>query len=159
MAKLVREIVLKYKVRKPTKAEEKNGYLEKVSNPEEAVNAFRDLADEGVENFACLYLNSKNQVLVKQLLSIGTVNQVNPAIREIFRYALACDAVSVIVGHNHPNSDSTPSIQDKEFTRNLVKAGEALNIKVLDHIVVSRDLQTGEFKYNILSNERWFHFL
>jgi DNA repair protein RadC len=146
-------------VRKPTKAEEKNGYLEKVSNPEEAVNAFRDLADEGVENFACLYLNSKNQVLVKQLLSIGTVNQVNPAIREIFRYALACDAVSVIVGHNHPNSDPTPSIQDKEFTRNLVKAGEALNIKVLDHIVVSRDLQTGEFKYNILSNERWFHFI
>lgn len=159
MAKLVREIVLKYKVRKPTKEEKKNGYLEKISDPEEAVNAFRDLADEGVEKFACLYLNSKNQVLVKQLLSIGTVNQVNPAIREIFRYALACDAVSVIVGHNHPNSDPTPSSHDKEFTRNLIKAGEALNIKVLDHVVVSRDLQTGEFKYNILSNECWFHFI
>jgi DNA repair protein RadC len=159
MSKLVREIVLKYKMRKPTKEEEKNGYLKQVSNSKEAVNYFQELADEGVEKFVCLYLNSKNQILAKQLLSIGTVNQVNPAIREVFRYALACDAVGVIVGHNHPTADSTPSTQDKEFTRNLVKAGEALNIKVLDHIIVSRDLANGEFKYHILSNECWFNFI
>jgi DNA repair protein RadC len=159
MAKLVREIVLKYKVRKPTKEEEKNGYLEQISNAKEAVEAFRDLADEGVEKFVCLYLNSKNQILAKQLLSTGTVNQVNPAIREVFRYALGCDAVGIIVGHNHPNSDPTPSAQDKEFTRNLVNAGKALSVKVLDHIIVSRDLATGEFKYNILSNDCWFNFI
>ncbi len=159
MPTLVREIVLQYKVRKLTQAEKDSGYLDKISKPGEAVNAFRDLADEGVEKFVCLFLNSKNRILVKQLLSIGTVNQVNPAIREIFRYALACDAVSVIVGHNHPNSDPTPSSQDQEFTRTLARAGEALNIKVLDHIIVSRDLETGEFRHYSFSDDRWFNFI
>jgi DNA repair protein RadC len=74
MPTLVSEIVLQYKVRKLTKAEKKSGYLDKISKPGEAVNAFRDLADEGVEKFVCLFLNSKNRILVKQLLSIGKVN-------------------------------------------------------------------------------------
>jgi DNA repair protein RadC len=147
MAKFVREIILKYKMRRVTEAEMDNGYLNKISKPEEAANAVNDLADEGIEKFVCLFLNSKNRILVKQVLNTGTVNQANPILREIFRYGIACDAASIIVAHNHPSGDPEPSKEDKEFTKTLVKAGEVLNIKVLDHIVVSRDLETGELKH------------
>jgi len=144
MPTLVREIVLKYRMRKVTDEEQQNGYLNKLSKPEDAVKALQEIADEGVERFIALYLNSKNKVLVKQVIETGTVNQANPILREIFRYALACDAASVIVAHNHPSGDPAPSIEDKTFTRTLTQAGEVMNIKVLDHVIIARDLETGE---------------
>lgn len=152
MAMMVREIILKYKLRKVTEEELNNGYLKKISRPEEAVNAIKDLADEGTEKFVCLFVNSKNRILVKQTVNTGTVNQANPIIREIFRYALACDAASIICGHNHPSGDPEPSIEDKEFTKTLTRAGEILNIKVLDHIIISRDLDTGEIRHYSFSD-------
>ena len=147
MPTLVREIVLKYRMRRVTAEEQENGYLNKLSKPEDAVKALQDIADEGIERFIALYLNSKNKVLVKQVIETGTVNQANPILREIFRYALACDAASVICCHNHPSGDPAPSIEDKEFTKNLVNAGNVMNAKVLDHIIVARDLETGEVKH------------
>ena len=141
---MIREIILKYKMRKATQEEQDNGYLNKLSKPEDAVRALQEIADEGVERFIALYLNSKNKVLVKQVIETGTVNQANPILREIFRYALACDAASVIVAHNHPSGDVQPSIEDKTFTKTLTQAGDVMNIKVLDHVIVARDLETGE---------------
>ena len=102
---------------------------------------------ESYKRFIALYLNSKNKILVKQKIEDGTVNQANPVLREIFRYALACDAASVIVAHNHPSGDPQPSIEDKTFTKTLTQAGDVINIKVLDHIIVARDLESGEVKH------------
>ncbi|MDP8218972.1 MAG: JAB domain-containing protein [Candidatus Theseobacter exili] len=147
MPTLVREIILKYRMRKVTEAEIDNGYLSKLSRPEDAVKALQDIADEGVERFVCLYLNSKNKVLVKQRIEDGTINMANPILREIFRYALACEAASIICCHNHPSGDPIPSNKDKTFTTTLVKAGDVLNIKVLDHVIIARDLETGEIKH------------
>ena len=141
---MIREIILRYKMRKATPAEEENGYLNKLSKPEDAVKALQEIADEGIERFMALYLNSKNKILVKQVIETGTVNQANPILREIFRYGISCDAASVVVAHNHPSGDPAPSIEDKEFTKNLVNAGNVMNAKVLDHIIIARDLETGE---------------
>src|SRR5690606_6463997 len=99
MPTLVREIVLKYRMRQINPAEAPAGYLSKLSKPEDAVMFLKDIADDGVERFVCLYLNSKNKILVKQVIESGTVNQANPILREIFRYGISCDASSVIVGH------------------------------------------------------------
>jgi DNA repair protein RadC len=144
---MIREIILKYKMRRATVEEQENGYLTKLSKPEDAVKSLQDIADEGVERFVCLYLNSKNKILVKQKVEDGTPNMANPILREIFRYALACDASSIIVAHNHPSGDPAPSREDKDYTATLVNAGNALNIKILDHVIISRDLETGEVKH------------
>ena len=144
---MIREIVLKYKMRRATAQEQENGYLNKLSKPEDAVRALQEIADEGVERFVALYLNSKNRILVKQKIEDGTINQANPILREIFRYALACDAASVIVAHNHPSGDPHPSTEDKTFTKALIQAGDVMNVKVLDHLIIGRDLETGEVKH------------
>lgn len=144
---MIREIILKYKMRRATPEEEQNGYMTKITNPEAAVSALQDIAESGIEHFCCLYLDSKNKVLAKQTVETGTVNQANPILREIFRYALACDAASVVCCHNHPSGDVMPSTEDKDFTKTLVNAGNILNAKVLDHIIVGRDMETGDVKH------------
>ena len=144
---MIREIILKYKMRRATHEDEQNGYLNKLSKPEDTVRAVQEIADEGIERFIALYLNSKNKVLVKQRIEDGTANMANPILRELFRFALACDAVSVIVAHNHPSGDVQPSIEDKTFTKTLTQAGEVMNIKVLDHVIVGRDMETGEVRH------------
>jgi len=122
---MIREIILKYKMRKATPEEEQNGYLTKLSKPEDAVKAVSELADEGVEKFVCLYLNSKNRIIVKQKIEDGTISQANPILRELYRYGIACDASSIIVAHNHPSGDPEPSREDKDYTATLVNAGNA----------------------------------
>ncbi len=147
MPELVREIVLKYRMRKITEEEKKNGYLNKISNPYDAVNAVKDMADSGVEKFVCLFLNAKNKILVKQLINTGTVNRSMLILREIFRFGIACDAASIILAHNHPTGETAPSREDKDCTESIVKAGGYLDINVLDHIIVGRDLETSEIRH------------
>jgi len=84
-------------------------------------------------------LNSKNRILDIVEITQGTVNQANPIIREIFEKALQSYASSIICVHNHPSGDPKPSKEDEEFTKSLTKAGEILNIKVLDHIIIGDD--------------------
>lgn len=88
------------------------------------------------EIFLLLHLDSKNRIFDKTEIEEGTVNQANPMIREIFHKAIESFAVSIICVHNHPSGDPSPSREDIEFTKSLVKAGEILNIKVLDHIII-----------------------
>ena len=91
------------------------------------------------EVFKILLLNSKNRILDIVEITQGTVNQANPIIREIFEKALQSYASSIICVHNHPSGDPKPSKEDEEFTKSLTKAGEILNIKVLDHIIIGDD--------------------
>jgi len=154
MPELVREIVLKYRMRKITEEERENGYLNRVSNPYEAVNAVKDLADSGVEKFVCLFLNAKNKILVKQLINTGTVNRSMLILREIFRFAIACDAASIILAHNHPTGETTPSREDKDCTEAIVKAGAYLDINILDHLIVGRDLETSEIRHFSFAENR-----
>jgi len=97
------------------------------------------------ELFMCIYLNRKNGFLFKETISIGslTASIVHP--REVFKPAIKRSAASVILVHNHPSGDPTPSQEDIHVTHKLIKAGNILGILVLDHIVVG-DGQYVSFK-------------
>lgn len=88
------------------------------------------------EIFKILLLNSQNRLMDIVEIAEGTVNQANPIIREIFQKTLQGFAPSIICVHNHPSGDPQPSQEDREFTRKLVQAGNILQVKVLDHIII-----------------------
>ena len=91
------------------------------------------------EVFKPLFLNSDNAIIEIVEVEEGTVNQAFPIIREIFQKAIQYFAASIICLHNHPSGNKYPSPEDKEFTRKLVEAGNILQIKALDHIVIAND--------------------
>jgi DNA repair protein RadC len=90
------------------------------------------------EIFKALLLNSQNRIIEVIEIEEGTVNQAYPIIREIFQKALQYFAASLVCLHNHPAGDSRPSAEDKRFTQELVNAGNVLQIKILDHIIIGR---------------------
>ena len=120
--------------------------------PEDVWDNMRDIRNSKKEHFVVFFLDSKNQEIKRELVSIGTINfsLVHP--REVFEPAVRNLACSVIIAHNHPSGDTTPSKQDVETTRRLSIAGKILGIKVLDHIIVGRDKFTS-LKQEGLMNE------
>lgn len=90
------------------------------------------------ENFVVLYLNARNQMIVKEYVSIGTLNSSLVHPREVFAPAIQHSAASVILCHNHPSGDCQPSPEDLQLTRQLISAGELLGIEVLDHLILSQ---------------------
>jgi DNA repair protein RadC len=95
------------------------------------------LQDQKQELFYCLYFNSKQQLVGKKLLFIGTVNKSITHPREIFKYAYLYSATSIICIHNHPSGDITPSKEDISFTDVLIEIGLIQKIPLLDHVIVS----------------------
>jgi len=91
------------------------------------------------EVFKVLLLNSQNRIIEIIETEEGTVNQAHPIIREIFQQALQYFAAAIVCLHNHPSGDPRPSREDKEFTQRLAIAGEALQIKTLDHIIIGNN--------------------
>lgn len=88
------------------------------------------------EAFAVLYLNAKNIVIDARTLFIGTVNGANVHPRDIFREAVRHNAVSLIVGHNHPSGDVRPSREDVLLTKRLQEAAKIIGVNFLDHIIL-----------------------
>ena len=103
--------------------------------------------DLKVEVFKTVHLDSQNRIIDIVDESIGTVNFTAPIVREIFQKALQNFAVSIICAHNHPSGAVTPSREDIEFTRKIQQAGEALQVKVLDHVII------GDGQYYSFSDE------
>ena len=88
------------------------------------------------EHFVAVLLSTKNHVLKSPVISIGTLNASIVHPRELFREAINARAAAVILSHNHPSGDPTPSSEDIELTRRLVEAGQLLDIPVLDHVIL-----------------------
>ena len=97
------------------------------------------LADE---QFRVIFLNSKNEIIAEEIVQEGTVNQTVVYPRKVLELALKHKATGLILVHNHPSGNLTPSAADQELTRSLVKASRALNLTVHDHLIISR---TGYF--------------
>jgi DNA repair protein RadC len=91
------------------------------------------------EQFRVLFLDKKNQLIADEVMGEGTVDHAPVYPREVMRRALELSASAVILAHNHPSGDPTPSSADVEMTRQVVDAGRSLRITVHDHIVVGRD--------------------
>lgn len=94
------------------------------------------LKDADREHFYALLLNTKNGVLAIELISIGSLNASIVHPREILKPAIKVSAAGIILVHNHPTGDPTPSREDIEFTRRFAKCGELIGIELLDHIVI-----------------------
>ena len=90
------------------------------------------------ECFVVLFLNTRKRVKGHQLVTIGTMDTLLVHAREVFRAAILISASGVILLHNHPSGDPTPSEADIKVTRDLIRAGQILKIEVVDHIVIGR---------------------
>ncbi len=88
------------------------------------------------ENFFCLYLDTRNSLIKKELVSVGNLNTSVIHPREIFRSAIRESANSVIMAHNHPSGNPEPSRDDIEITKLMISAGKLMGIHVLDHVVI-----------------------
>ena len=106
-----------------------------VSEPEAVFN-LAGLRAREVEIFVVLCLNAKNGVLAWHEVTSGLADRTQVHPREVFRLAVLTGASRVLLLHNHPSGDPTPSAQDIAATRQLVEAGNIIGIEVLDHVVV-----------------------
>ncbi|MBM7854532.1 DNA repair protein RadC [Desulfohalotomaculum tongense] len=88
------------------------------------------------EHFCALLLNTKNQVLSVETISVGTLNSSVVHPRELFKAAIKKSSAAVILLHNHPSGDPAPSREDIAITKRIVKSGEILGISVLDHLII-----------------------
>ncbi|MEP6754478.1 MAG: JAB domain-containing protein [Chthonomonadales bacterium] len=108
--------------------------------PDDVATIFKDLLeDRDREVMAVMMLTTKNEVIAIHIVSIGTLDYAMAQPREVFKSAVLLGAASIVIAHNHPSGDATPSDADKVITARLVQAGCLLGIEVLDHIIVGAD--------------------
>lgn len=106
------------------------------TSPQQIFEIFHDLMLETKEHFITLHLDGKNRILCIDRVSVGSLNQSIVHPREVFKSAVYSSAAAIILVHNHPSLDPTPSREDIEITRRLREGGELLGIKLLDHIII-----------------------
>ncbi|MCM2675167.1 RadC family protein [Alkalicoccobacillus plakortidis] len=108
-----------------------------IRSPEDVSNlVMEDMRFLKQEHFVCLYLNTKNQVIFRHTVFIGSLNASIVHPREVFKEALRRSSASIICLHNHPSGDPTPSREDIDVTKRLYEAGRVLGIELLDHIII-----------------------
>ncbi|MCL6572088.1 MAG: DNA repair protein RadC [Bacillus sp. (in: Bacteria)] len=111
-----------------------------IRSPEDGAKyLMNDMRFLSQEHFVCLYLNTKNQVIHKQTVFIGSLNASIVHPREVFREALKRSAASIIAAHNHPSGDPAPSREDIEVTKRLVECGKIIGIDLLDHLIIGEN--------------------
>lgn len=106
--------------------------------PKEIWEELKDLRNHKKEHFVIFYLDSRNQEIKREIISVGSLNAnlVHP--REVFEPAVRNLAAQIILAHNHPSGDPEPSEDDLEITKRLVEAGKILGIEVIDHLIITK---------------------
>jgi len=106
--------------------------------PKEIWEELKDLRDHKKEHFVIFYLDSRNQEIKREIISVGSLNAnlVHP--REVFEPAVRHLAAQVVLAHNHPSGDPEPSEDDLEITKRLKESGKILGIEVIDHIIITK---------------------
>ena len=120
-----------------------------IRSPQDAVQYFRQLSYRTQEEFHVLLLNTKHRILSSSHVAIGILDGALVAPREVFARAIKLAAAAVVLVHNHPSGDTTPSPEDKVLTARMVEAGKILGIDVLDHIIV------GHLGYSSAKENGW----
>ena len=109
----------------------------KINSPEDVYRLLNpQMREIKKEIFVLICLDTKNQIISKETISIGSLNAniVHP--REVFKPALLASAAHIIVAHNHPSGDPTPSKEDIEITKKLAETGKIIGIELLDHVII-----------------------
>lgn len=122
----------------------------KFSQPQDVYEHLKDLRKKKKEHFVALYLNSQNELIHQETISIGSLNAniVHP--REVFEPAVKHLAAGVIVAHNHPSGKDGPSKDDERITEDLIKSGEILGVEVYDHIIITSNNHYSFKKNNLI---------
>ncbi len=106
------------------------------TSPKQIFEMFKDLQMETKEHFITLHLDGKNRVVCLDRVSVGSLNQSIVHPREVFKSACMSGAAAILLIHNHPTGDPTPSNEDIAITNRLKEGGDLLGIRVLDHIII-----------------------
>lgn len=110
-----------------------------ILSPRNIWDRMADIRVSKKEHFVVFYLDSRSQEIEREIISIGTLTESLVHPREVFESAVINKTVSIIIAHNHPSGDTEPSEADIEITKKLTKAGKILGIKIVDHIIVTKD--------------------
>lgn len=110
-----------------------------INSPEDAVKVVSFLKDKKREHLVAIYLTARKQLITTKTISIGTLTANLIHSRELFKPALEHNAASVIIAHNHPSGDKTPSKEDIVVSENLVRSGNTLDIKIKDHLIITKN--------------------
>jgi DNA repair protein RadC len=109
-----------------------------IETPADALPLFSEIRDKKKEHFVVLYVNTRNQVILKEVVSIGTLNASLVHPREVFEPAVRTLAAGIILAHNHPSGEAEPSDADIAVTKRMCEAGKLMGIEVLDHIIITK---------------------
>ncbi len=110
-----------------------------ITSPADVANLLQlEMSHLQQEHLRTVILNTKNHVLKIETVTIGSLNSASIRIAEVFREAIRMNAASIIVVHNHPSGDITPSPEDIVITKQLIQAGQLLDIDVLDHLIIGQ---------------------
>jgi len=110
-----------------------------LDNPERIADLLREEnRSYDVENFQVVLLNTRRKLIRVEKISQGTLDTILVHPREVFKTAIAGNAAALVLVHNHPSGDPTPSEADIKVTRDLIRAGQLLKIEVLDHVIIGR---------------------
>jgi DNA repair protein RadC len=108
-----------------------------IRNPDDVVAILKDeLLKSDREKLISVMLNAKNVVIGMEVVSVGSLTASVVTARELFKSAILASAAAVIISHNHPSGDPTPSQDDIRLTERISKAGELLGVKLLDHVII-----------------------
>ena len=125
----------------------------KITNSRSAYGLCKNMELLETEEFRILILDTPNQLLRIETISIGTVNSNLVSPREVYRTALLYDAVSIIGVHNHPSGSVEPSEADIKITKDLCNAGKLINIKFLDHLIIGNQCYSSLADLGLLPKE------
>jgi DNA repair protein RadC len=109
-----------------------------ILSPKDVWEELKDIRDHKKEHFVIFFLNTRNQEIQREIISVGTLNASIIHPREVFEPAISNLASHVIIAHNHPSGSIEPSMEDIELTKRLQEAGKIIGIEIIDHVIVSR---------------------
>ena len=112
---------------------------EEVAKVFQDILALEDTIEQDKEHYYVMHLNMRSQVMMVELVTVGTVSSSLVHPRETFRRAVMAGSTSIIIAHNHPSGEVDPSDEDTNVTRLMFDAGNLLGITMLDHIIFTKD--------------------
>ena len=116
-----------------------------VNSPREVAKVFQDILaledhiEQDKEHYYVMHLNVRSQVLMVELVTIGVLSSALVHPRETYRRAVIAGSASIIIAHNHPSGETEPSDEDTKITKMMFEAGQLLGIRMLDHIIFTKD--------------------
>ena len=138
-------------------AKEMHGDAPLLDTPERVADYLREhMRHFNKEQFIVLLLNTRRRLVKREELSQGTLDTILVHARDVFRSAIAANAAAIVLVHNHPSGDPTPSEADIKVTRDLIRAGQLLKIELLDHVILGRATQERPKDYSSLRELGYF---